>query len=80
MKTYLLIFLSVLLSFSIYAQSTVTLNAEKDNTLYEDPAGLISNGAGEFLLAKVVIFQCRLTEKRRKAPGFIHGDISRPRM
>jgi hypothetical protein len=33
----------------MFAQSTITLSPEKDNTLYEDPAGLISNGAGDFL-------------------------------
>ena len=30
---------------------TVTLNPVRDNTLYEDPTGMLSNGAGQFLFA-----------------------------
>ena len=33
------------------AQITVTLNALKDNTLYEDPAGTIGNGSGDRFFA-----------------------------
>jgi hypothetical protein len=33
------------------AQITVTLNAQKDNTLYEDPAGTIGNGSGDNFFA-----------------------------
>lgn len=32
---------------TVFAQSSVTIEASKDNTLYEDAAGATSNGAGE---------------------------------
>jgi hypothetical protein len=40
--------LSVPIEHASLAQTQVTINASKDNTLYEDAAGALSNGAGEF--------------------------------
>lgn len=47
-------FLSLLMAFfpcldSVYAQTTVSLSAVKDNTLYQSNTGNLSDGKGEFL-------------------------------
>jgi len=46
---------SIALLFSVVvlglAQETITVTASKDNTLYQDPNGSLSNGAGAFLFA-----------------------------
>lgn len=42
---------SVLLASHAAAQATATLVSVRDNTLYEDPAGLLSNGAGSGFFA-----------------------------
>jgi len=39
----------VLLSSVGFSQSMVQISAAKDNTLYEDPNGTLSNGAGDYL-------------------------------
>lgn len=38
------------------AQTTIQIPASKDNTLYEDPAGFLSNGAGQHLFAGLTGF------------------------
>jgi hypothetical protein len=43
---------ALLCAAAVFAQSqtqTLQLTATQDNTLYEDPAGLLSNGAGQYL-------------------------------
>lgn len=37
--------------WTVTAQTTVTLTPEKDNTLYEDPSGALSNGLGQHMFA-----------------------------
>lgn len=47
MKKLLLLFLSVIVSASFsHAQTTLSITASKDNTLYEDVNGSLSNGVG----------------------------------
>ena len=41
----------VLIPSTVSAQVTINLTADKDNTLYEDPAGSVSNGAGQYFFA-----------------------------
>jgi hypothetical protein len=43
----------VIVSFSLvgFCQSMVQISADKDNTLYEDPNGSLSNGAGDYFFA-----------------------------
>lgn len=57
MKKYLLFVITVcLLTFFsdiLFGQETVTLNASKNNTLYESPEGNISNGSGDHIFAGV---------------------------
>lgn len=43
----------LLTSAALMAQSSVTLTADRDNSLFEDPAGQLSNGAGSELFAGV---------------------------
>jgi hypothetical protein len=38
-------------TLEMYAQTVVTLNPAKDNTLYENPEGSLSNGAGDHFFA-----------------------------
>lgn len=45
--------LALLCAVTIPAQVTVTLIADRDNTLFEDPTGSLSNGAGIYLFAGV---------------------------
>lgn len=47
--TIRLILLFLLFSMGLYAQNTVIIPALKDNTLFEDVNGEISNGAGDYL-------------------------------
>lgn len=44
---------AALVTLPAAAQTEVTLTAARDNTLYEDAAGSLSNGAGQFLFAGV---------------------------
>ena len=47
-----LFFTLIVLSFTISAKGdTVVLESQKDNTLYENAGGTLSNGAGQFLFA-----------------------------
>lgn len=43
--------LAATLAAPLAAQVSVTLTADRDNTLYEDPAGMLSNGAGDRIFA-----------------------------
>lgn len=43
--------LSVLIASHAYGQEEVTLEPSKDNTLFQNSAGSLSNGAGEYLFA-----------------------------
>ena len=47
------VLLTLLLAPGGWAQMTATLNPTKDNTLYEDLSGGLSNGAGSHLFAGV---------------------------
>ncbi|MDA0379132.1 MAG: DNRLRE domain-containing protein [Bacteroidetes bacterium] len=53
-RTSLLLVIA-LLTIPATAQSTVDIQASKDNTLYQDSAGELSNGAGESLFAGLTI-------------------------
>jgi hypothetical protein len=46
------------LAFSA-AADIAEIEASKDNTLYEDSAGLLSNGAGEWFFAGQTFFSAR---------------------
>lgn len=41
--------LLLILSVPVCGQTTLTLTPDRDNSLYEDPTGALSNGVGEFL-------------------------------
>lgn len=48
------------LGITILAADTVTLTASRDNTLFEDVSGSLSNGAGDYLFAgRTRIFEAR---------------------
>ncbi|MDP1675762.1 MAG: DNRLRE domain-containing protein [Bacteroidota bacterium] len=51
MKVIVSIALFFCLTMLVFAQETLTVTASKDNTLYQDPEGLLSNGAGTYLFA-----------------------------
>ncbi len=51
MKVVLLYFVMLCGVMTLSAQQTVTITASKDNTLYQDSEGLVSNGAGTYLFA-----------------------------
>lgn len=52
MKVPFLVFIStIFLAFSLSAQTTVTLNPAKDNGIYQDANGAISNGGGSDMIA-----------------------------
>jgi Secretion system C-terminal sorting domain/Lamin Tail Domain/PKD domain len=48
-NSFLLLTLLLLFSEFNYGQTTVTLSASKDNTLYESVTGNLSNGAGQYM-------------------------------
>jgi hypothetical protein len=48
---YEVIVVIMLLSSTVFCQSMVEIGAAKDNTLYEDPSGSLSNGAGDYFFA-----------------------------
>lgn len=50
-KFSILTVLALGMAAQLAAADTVTLSAAKDNTLYEDAAGALSNGAGEFMFS-----------------------------
>lgn len=50
MKTLISTFTFSLLSFILYAQTSITLPANRDNTMYSE-SGSISNGSGSFIFA-----------------------------
>lgn len=51
LRSSLLLVLVFGLAIPALAQSVVEIQASKDNTLYEDPDGILSNGAGQHLFA-----------------------------
>jgi hypothetical protein len=49
------LFLSLLVTTVAAAQTTVSVPADRDNTLYEDPFGGLSNGAGQHLFCGTTV-------------------------
>jgi hypothetical protein len=72
-KYLLVIFLLVMLPLSVQAE-TVYIQADRDNTLFEDPTGEISNGSGPvFFVGRSSPSQIAPYTIRR---GLIHFDVS----
>ena len=69
---YLIVFSFVcLLSFPLLSQETISIVADRDNTLYENSSGNVSNGSGAELFVGRIN---RATNFRRRA--LIHFDLS----
>ena len=67
----ILILILTLISFSVSSAraETLSLLPDADNTLFEDVAGSLSNGHGDYLFAGVTL----MSSKRR---GLLHFDLS----